>query len=80
MYENKFLCGVDGVREDGREMLEVLFGGVCDRVPSAGYVLEVFGSELSGDPEEAACGTEFSNISARKSVEKVRFASSAENS
>lgn len=78
MYENKFLCGVDGVREDGREMLEVLFGGVCDRVPSAGYVLEVFGSESSGDPE-AACGTEFSNISARKSVENVRFASSAED-
>lgn len=28
MYEKRFLWGVDGVREDGKEVVEVLFGGV----------------------------------------------------
>lgn len=41
------------------------------------FILEVLGSELSGERDDAACGTEPSNISARSSVENVRLASSA---
>ncbi len=77
MYEKRFLCGVDGVSEDGSEMAELLFGGVWDRVPSVAFNLEEFGSELSGEWEGAAWGTEPSNSSARSNVENVRFASSA---
>lgn len=62
---------------DGSDAVDALFGGVCDRVPSAGFILDEVGSVLSGEREEAACGTELSNISARNSVENVRFASSA---
>jgi hypothetical protein len=34
MYEKRFLCGVDGVNEDGNDVVEALFGGVWERVPS----------------------------------------------
>jgi len=30
MYEKRFLWGVEGVREEGREEAEGLLGGVCD--------------------------------------------------
>jgi hypothetical protein len=34
MYENRFLCGVEGVKDEGRDEVEALFGGVPDLVPS----------------------------------------------
>ncbi len=35
--------------EDGRETFEPAFGGVWDRVPSAGLIRDDVGSVLSGD-------------------------------
>ena len=34
MYENRFLCGVEGVIEVGRDDMAGLLGGVCDLVAS----------------------------------------------
>lgn len=78
MYEKRFLCGVDGVNEEGKEVVEILFGGVWERVPSRGAGFEGRAMPWSGDKAgEDAWGTELSNSSARSSVEKVLFASSA---
>jgi hypothetical protein len=40
MYENRFLCGVDGVKEEGKEAFDALVGGVWARVPSFGTALD----------------------------------------
>jgi hypothetical protein len=32
MYVKRFLWGVEGVKEIGKDVLEELVGGVCDRV------------------------------------------------
>lgn len=81
MYENRFLCGVEGVRDEGRddEALLLLFGGVCARVPSC--VCDPDGTAaLSGDKVEGVIwGTVSSKSSARSKVEKVLFASSAKD-
>lgn len=60
--------------EDGREMFEVLFGGVPDLVPSRPLEWEAPWSMAV----EADCGMEPSNSSVRRRLENVRFASSAE--
>ncbi len=73
------MCGVDGVREAGNEVLEELFGGVCDRVGSF-IVVECEDGNIVGSGERfggVGCGIVVSNISARSKVENVRFASSA---
>jgi hypothetical protein len=77
MYENRFLCGVEGVKEEGSEG-GWLLGGVCDLVGSWTRVewLEP-GALPSGDRVVGvACGMVFSNSSDRSRVEKVRLASS----
>jgi hypothetical protein len=75
----RFLCGVEGVKEAGSDVLVTLLGGVCDRVGSF-IVVEcdegnkvVSGERLGG----VACGIVVSKISERSNVENVRFASSA---
>lgn len=75
------MWGVDGVREDGRELVEALFGGVRDLVESrmlaeCDAVDKVCSGDILGG---VACGIEPSKSSARSSVENVRFASSAKN-
>lgn len=73
------MCGVEGVREDGNEVLDELLGGVCDRVGSC-IVVECEEGSRVGSGERfggVGCGIVLSKISARSSVEKVRFASSA---
>lgn len=76
MYENRFLCGVEGVKEVGSDAGGLLFGGVLDLVGSWTRV-EWLDAEASGDNAGGgACGIEFSNSSVRNKVEKVRLASS----
>ena len=81
MYVKRFLWGVDGVREAGKEVLEELLGGVCDRVGS--FIVAEWdegGKVESGDRfEGVGCGIVVSKISERSNVENVRFASSAGN-
>jgi hypothetical protein len=79
MYVKRFLCGVDGVKEAGKEVLEELVGGVCDRVGSFIVVECDEGSKVeSGDRlGGVCCGIVVSKISERSNVENVRFASSA---
>jgi hypothetical protein len=79
MYENKFLCGVDGVREDETCGGGAPLGGVCDLVPSCTFVAwDDRGMLCSGDRLDGVnCGIEPSNNSARSRVEKVLLASSA---
>ena len=79
MYVKRFLWGVEGVKEAGREVLEELLGGVCDRVGSFMVVEWDEGGKVeSGDRfGGVCCGIVVSNISERSNVEKVRFASSA---
>lgn len=78
---NRFLCGVEGVKEAGKGVLEAL-GGVCDRVGSLIVVECEDGRRLwSGERfGGVACGIVESNNSERSRVENVRFASSAEKS
>ena len=78
IYEKRFLCGVEGVKLEGREG-GGLFGGVCDRVLSrACPERDEPGILLSGDNVGGVtCGIVPSNNSALNNVEKVRFASSA---
>jgi hypothetical protein len=79
MYVKRFLWGVDGVKEAGKEVLEELVGGVCDRVGSFIVVECDEGSKVeSGDRlGGVCCGIVVSKISERSNVENVRFASSA---
>ena len=81
MYVKRFLCGVDGVSEAGSEGLEVLFGGVCDRVGSLMVVeCEEGSSVVSGERlGGVGWGIVVSKISERSNVENVRLASSAVN-
>lgn len=75
----RFLCGVEGVSEVGKDVLEELLGGVCDREGS----FIVVACDCDAKFESAVwfgaigCGIVVSNISARNKVENVRFASSA---
>jgi hypothetical protein len=78
----RFLWGVDGVNEVGNEVLDELLGGVCERVGSL-IVVEcdegsnvVSGERFGG----VGCGISEPKISPLRSVENVRFASSAEDS
>ncbi len=78
IYENKFLWGVDGVRlaGGGSEDEERLVGGVLDLEGSlivVEWVDAISGDRLGG----VGCGIVVSNNSDLKSVENVRFASSA---
>jgi hypothetical protein len=75
----RFLCGVEGVKDIGNDELLELLGGVWERVGSWVVVeCDAGRSELSGDKfGGVGCGIVVSKISARKSVENVRFASSA---
>lgn len=78
MYVKRFLCGVEGVKEAGREELVTLLGGVCDRVGSLMVVERdegspAFGERLGG----VGWGIEVSKISVRRNLEYVWFASSA---
>ena len=72
----RFLWGVEGVRLAGSEEDERLVGGVLDLEGSLIVVewAEVRSGERLGG---VGCGTVVSNNSDRRSVEKVRFASSA---
>jgi hypothetical protein len=76
---NRFLWGVEGVKEEGNDEFVGGLGGVCERVGSLMVVacdegrIEVSGDKFGG----VGCGIVVSNISARNSVENVRFASSA---
>lgn len=75
----RFLCGVEGVREAGRGVLDELFGGVWDLVGSW-LVVEcdegnkVESGEILGG---VGCGIVVSKISERSNVENVLLASSA---
>jgi hypothetical protein len=75
----RFLCGVDGVRETGNEVLEPLLGGVCDLVGSFMVVECDEGSKVASGERFGGVGwgIVLSNISDRSNVENVRFASSA---
>ena len=75
----RFLWGVEGVREAGKEVLDELLGGVCDRVGSLMVVECDEGNKVvSGDRCGGVdCGMVVSKISERSNVENVRFASSA---
>jgi hypothetical protein len=79
MYEKRFLWGVDGVKEAGRDVLEELLGGVFVRVGSWIVVECEEGNRVeSGDRfGGVCCGMVVSKISDRSNVENVRFASSA---
>jgi len=80
MYENRFLCGVEGVNVEGSDETGGLLGGVCALlVPSILLVpCAATGRVWSGDNVGGvAWGIECSNSSFRSSVEYVRFASSA---
>ena len=79
MYVKRFLWGVEGVKERGRDVLDELVGGVCDRVGSFMVVECDEGSKIeSGDRfGGVCCGIVVSKISERSNVENVRFASSA---
>ncbi len=79
MYVKRFLCGVEGVMETGREVLEELLGGVCDRVGSW-IVVECEDGNNVGSGERlggVGWGMVVSKISCLSNVENVRFASSA---
>lgn len=81
IYVNKFLCGVDGVKDVGNDVLEALLGGVCDRVGSL-IVVECEDCRSVGSGDKlwgVGCGIVESNISARRRVAYVRCASSAGN-
>lgn len=75
----RFLWGVEGVMETGRDELEELLGGVCDRVGSFTVVeCDVCSRLASGEWFGGVdWGIVLSNISARSNVEYVRFACSA---
>ena len=71
----RFLCGVEGVRlAGGREEDDKLLGGVLDL---DGSFIVVEWTDSGDKFGSAAWGIELSNSSDRKSVEKVRLASSA---
>jgi hypothetical protein len=60
IYVNKFLCGVDGVSDAGKDVLEILLGGVCDLVGSF-MVVECDEGNIPESGECASgvsCGTE----------------------
>jgi len=80
IYVKRFLWGVEGVREVGNDIQELL-GGVWERVGSLIVVeCDEWSNVLSGDKfGGVGWGIVVSKISARRSVEKVRFASSAVN-
>lgn len=67
------------MREEGREAVELLLGGVWDLVPSCTFDVRAdIGKLCSGDiVGGVAWGIEFSKSSARSNVENVRLASSA---
>lgn len=76
----RFLCGVEGVRETGNDVLDELLGGVCDLVGSLIVVEWEEGSRLGSGERLGGVGWGIvvSKISDRSNVENVRFASSAE--
>jgi hypothetical protein len=77
----RFLWGVEGVREAGKEVLDGLLGGVRERVGSL-MVVECDEGKSVGSGERfggVAWGMVLSKISERSNVENVRFASSAMN-
>jgi hypothetical protein len=79
MYVKRFLCGVEGVKEVGKGGMEELLGGVRERVGSL-MVVECEDGNNAGSGDKlggVGCGIVLSKISARRRVEKVRFASSA---
>jgi hypothetical protein len=77
----RFLWGVEGVKEAGKEVLVELLGGVRERVGSL-MVVECDEGKSVGSGERlggVAWGMVLSKISERSNVENVRFASSAMN-
>lgn len=70
------MCGVEGVRDVVRVVVQGALGGVCDLAVSRALLAAV--AAWSGD---VVCGFSWgivlSKSSARSSFEKVRFASSA---
>ena len=79
MKVNRFLCGVDGVRDPGASIEFPLVGGVREEVaPLICVECDDGGRVGSGDRVGGVCwGIAESKISDLSNVENVRFASSA---
>ncbi len=70
MYVKRFLWGVEGVKETGKEELVALLGGVCDLVGSLMVVECDEGRPASGERfGGVGWGIVLSNISVRRSLE-----------